>query len=61
MSPRISEILDRIAVLPNILRVRAEDARRVELNGGANGDLIARQEALVTRLEQIVGALEATI
>jgi len=53
-------VINRIAAATSALRVRADDAERLQRNG-ATAELRARVDQLVTRLEQIADALEAAL
>lgn len=55
---RLSETLTRLATVPSITRTRREDALRYELHGGVNGELTARVEATLARVEKQLAQLE---
>ena len=55
---RFSAVLDRIAVAPNIIRTRRDDAARADR---MVDDFDARIEAAVTKLEKVAAELEKSI
>lgn len=60
MSPhgRFATVLDRIAVTPNVIRARREDALRAERNVE---DFDRRVEAAVVKLEKVAAELEKAV
>lgn len=55
---RFATVLARIAVAPNVIRTRQEDARRAERNVA---DYDARVEAAVVKLEKVAAELEKSL
>jgi hypothetical protein len=51
----------RLAVLPNILRTRTDDAVRAEKHGATNGEFDARVTAAVKRLQREIDRFEKAI
>ena len=63
MSPseRMVAATRKIACATSIIRTRGQDADRLEVHGGVNGDLVARQAAAVARIEAVAERLEKAI
>ena len=55
---RFFETVTRLATVPSIVRTRHEDAIRFEVNGGANGELLARVESALVRVERQLAKVE---
>lgn len=55
---RFSEAVTRLAAVTSIARTRREDAVRREVHNGENGELIARVESALVRVEQQLASLE---
>jgi hypothetical protein len=53
--------LGRIAAATSVIRTRADDAARLERNGGSAADMRVRVEAVIERLEKVAAELEATL
>jgi hypothetical protein len=57
-SAPLAGVLCRIAAATSALRVRGDDAARIERNGGTTVELQQRVEALIGRLEKVADELE---
>lgn len=55
---QLARVLCRIAAATSTIRTRADDAARIERNGGSTADLHARLTATIRRLEKVAAELE---
>ena len=55
------EAVERIASLTNVMRVRREDAKRIENNGGLNGEMAAKVAVVAKDLRNFADRLEKAI
>lgn len=61
MSAQLAEVARRIGSLTSVIRTRSEDGVRIEVHGGSNGTLRARELAAVRRLEAVAEKLEKAL
>ncbi len=56
-----AEASARLAIIPSILRARADDVQRLERHGVLNGELEARVAAVVVQLRKTIAELEKAL
>lgn len=58
---KLADAVDRLAVATSVIRVRAADARRKDVNGGTPAELAARMNDAAATIEQAAQRLQESI